>query len=79
MKGERILPRIARKTDIGTLCLDSCLWITAPTSNFVFWCGHSRFSGVATPETAMGVTMKLPRGYLTIFTQRDAIISLVRS
>ena len=35
-------------------------------------------SGVATPETAMGITMQLPRGCLTIFALRDAIILLVR-
>ena len=38
----RILPRTARKTDFGTLCLLSRLWMTAPMSYFVFWCGHSR-------------------------------------
>ena len=37
------------------------------------------FSGVATPETAMGTIMKLPRGCLTIFTLRDAILPLVRN
>ena len=40
-----ILPRTARKTDFGTLCLLSCLlWMTAPMNEFVFWCGHSRDS-----------------------------------
>ena len=37
------------------------------------------FSGVATPEAAMGITMQLSRGCLAIFTLRDAIIPLVRS
>ena len=38
------------------------------------------FSGVATPEAAMGIAMLLPHGCLTIlFTLRDAIIPLVRS
>ena len=31
-------------------------------------------SGVATPETAMGIAIQLPRGCLTICTLRDAII-----
>ena len=62
----------ARKTDSGTLCLLSCLWMTAPMS-------YTLFSGVATPETAMGITMYLPRGRLPIFTLRDAIIHLARS
>ena len=34
------------------------------------------FSGVATPETAMGIATYLPRGCLTMFTLRDAIIPL---
>ena len=39
-----ILPRTARKTDFGTLCLlDSFIWMTAPMS-------YTLFSGVATPE-----------------------------
>ena len=46
--------------------------MTAPMS-------YSLFSGVATPETAMGITMQLPRGRLAILTVRDAIIPLVRS
>ena len=37
------------------------------------------FLGVATPETAMGITIYMPCGCLTIFTLRDAIIPLVRS
>ena len=37
------------------------------------------FPGVATPETAMGITMQMHRGCLNIFTLRDAIIPLVRS
>ena len=37
------------------------------------------FSGVATPETVMGITVQLPRGCLTMFTLRGAIIPLVRS
>ena len=41
--------------------------------------GYSLFSGVATPETAMGITVYLPRGCLTIFALRDATIPLVRS
>ena len=40
---------------------------------------YTLFSGVATPDTAMGITMRLPRGCLTIFTLRDAIILLARS
>ena len=45
MKGELcILPRTACKTDFGTLCLLSCLWMTAPMSYFIFWCHHSRDS-----------------------------------
>ena len=40
-----ILPRTARKTVFGTLCLLSCLWMTAPTSYCIFWCGHSRERG----------------------------------
>ena len=39
-----VLPRSDRKTDFGTLCLLSCLWMTAPMNYFVFWCGHSRDS-----------------------------------
>ena len=39
-----ILPRTARKTDFGALYLLSCLWMTAPMSYFVLWCGHSRDS-----------------------------------
>ena len=39
-----MLPRTARKTDIGVLCLHSCLWMTAQMDNFVFMCGHSRNS-----------------------------------
>ena len=36
-------------------------------------------SGVATPEKATGIAMKLPRGgCLTIFTLREAIIPLVQ-
>ena len=35
------------------------------------------FPGVATPETAVGITIQLPRGCLAIFTLRDAIIPLV--
>ena len=42
-----ILPRTTRYTDVGTLYLLSCFWMTAPMS-------HKLFSGVATPETAMG-------------------------
>ena len=38
------LPRTAHKTDFGTLCLLSCVWIKASMSYFVFWCGHSRGS-----------------------------------
>ena len=41
-----ILPRAARKTDFGTLCLLSCLWMTASMR-------YTLFSGVATPETAL--------------------------
>ena len=41
-----ILPRTARTTDFGTLCLFSCLWMATPMSYFVFWCGHSRDSNV---------------------------------
>ena len=37
------------------------------------------FAGAATPETAIGITMQLPHGCLTIFTLRDAIVTLVRS
>ena len=44
MKGDNILPRTALNTDFDTLCLLSCLWMTAPTSYFVFWCGHPRDS-----------------------------------
>ena len=62
-----IFPRTARETDFGTLCLLPCLWMTAPMI-------YSLFSGVPTPKTAMGVAMELPRGCLTIFTLRDAII-----
>ena len=40
---------------------------------------YTLFSGVATPETAMGIAMELPRGCLTIPTLRDAIIPLGRS
>ena len=40
---------------------------------------YTLFSGVATPEAAMIVTMYLPRGGLTIFTLRDATIPLARS
>ena len=36
-------------------------------------------SGVATLETAMGITMYPPRGCVTIFTLRDTIILLMRS
>ena len=36
--------------DFGTLCLLSRLWMTAPMS-------YTLFSGVATPDTAMGITM----------------------
>ena len=43
IKGE-LHPRIARKTDFGTLCLRSCSRMTAPMTYFVFWCGHSRDS-----------------------------------
>ena len=39
-----ILPRTVHKTDVGTLCLLSCLEMTAPMGYFVFWCGHSRDS-----------------------------------
>ena len=46
--------------------------MTAPMS-------YTLFSGVTTPETAMVITMKLPRGCLTMFTLRHAIIPLVRS
>ena len=35
-------------------------------------------SGVATPETAMGITVELPRECLTMFTLRDVIIPLGR-
>ena len=38
---------------------------------------YNLFSGVATPETAMGITMQLPCGCLTTLTLREAIISLV--
>ena len=72
MKGNLILPRTDRKTDFGTFCLLPCLRMTAPTS-------YTLFSGVTTPEAAMSITMSLPRGCLTIFTLRDAIIPLVRS
>ena len=48
----------SRKTDFGTLCLRSCFWVTVINKLF--------FSGVAIPETAMGITititMRLPRG-----------------
>ena len=50
-----ILSRTARKTDFGTLCLLSCSWMTAPMR-------YSSFSGVATPETALGIAIYLPRG-----------------
>ena len=33
--------------------------------------GYNLFSGVVTSETAMGTTMRLPRGCLTIFTLRE--------
>ena len=46
--------------------------MTAPVS-------YTLFSGVATPDTAMGITMQLPRGCLTILPLRDAIIPFVRS
>ena len=39
-----ILPRTARKADFGTLWPLSCLWMTAPMSYYVFWCGHSKDS-----------------------------------
>ena len=51
---------LVRRTS-GTLCLLSCLLMTAPMS-------CTLFSGVATPETAVGITMKLSSGCLTIFT-----------
>ena len=41
LKVNYILPRTARKTDFGTLCLLSCLRITAPMKYFAFWRGHS--------------------------------------
>ena len=45
--------------------------MTAPMS-------YTLFSGVTTPETAMGITVQLSHGCLTIFKLRDAIIPLVR-
>ena len=36
-------------------------------------------SGVATSKDSDGVTLKLPRGHLTIYALRDPIIPLVRS
>ena len=44
MKSELHPKRTARETDFGTLCLLSCLRITAPISYFVFWRGPSRDS-----------------------------------
>ena len=46
--------------------------MTAPTS-------CTLLCGVVTPETAMGTTVQMPRGCLTMSTLRDAIIPLVRS
>ena len=40
---------------------------------------YTLLSGVVIPETAMGITMSLPRGCLTIFTLRNGIIPFVRS
>ena len=39
-----IVPRTARNTDSGALCLLSCLWMKAPMSDFVPWCGYARDS-----------------------------------
>ena len=72
MKGElHPSENLSRKDGLGHLVPtfllvdDSDQWVTL-------------FSGVATPETAMGITMTLPRGRLTIFTLPNAIIPLVR-
>ena len=40
---------------------------------------YALFSVVATPETAMGIAMYLPRGCLSIITLRHAAIPLVLS
>ena len=66
-----ILSRTARKTGFG---LGPAFLLMDDSDQRVTF-----FSGLATPKTAMGVTMYLPRGCLTLFTLRDAIIPLVRS
>ena len=53
-----ILPRTARETDFGPLCLLSCLWMTAPMSYFVFW-RHPRDSNGYYYVTASSVPIHI--------------------
>ena len=59
-----ILPRTARKTDFDTMCLLSCLWMTAPMSCFGFWYGRSRDSNGYYYVTALWVPYHIHTRYV---------------
>ena len=66
-----MLPRTARTTNFVTSCPLSCLCTAARMSYFV--------SGVLPLQRQQwGLICNFPRGCLTILTQRDAIIPVVR-